>query len=147
VTLFAHAETDLVLVPLSGQDLNYAVSLIGQIRFVGNSVCLFDKQNVELGCTSINEINKIVFAEKPNTPTDLDGVGNSAIHVYPNPVQSQLIINGLQAEQVVRIYSLQGQLILSSEAESKTAVLDVSSLQLGDYLLQVGAEIVKFIKQ
>ena len=147
IPLFANAKTDLVLVPLSGQDMNYAISLIGKIRFVENSVCLYDKQETELGCTTINEVNKIVFGEKPNTPTDLNAVSNSAIQVYPNPVQSQLIISGLQEEQVVRIYSLQGQLISSSSAESNTAVLDVSGLQLGDYLLQVGAEIVKFIKQ
>jgi len=145
--LLAHAETNLVVVPLTGPDANYAINLIGKIRFVENSVCLYDKQETKLGCTPINGINKIVFSEKPNTPTDLDVVSNPAIHVYPNPVQSQLIINGLQEEQIVRIYSLQGQLLISGTAVSNSATLDVSDLQLGDYLLQVGADIVKFIKQ
>lgn len=142
-----HAETNLVVVPLSGADANYAFSLVGKIRFVENSVCLYDKQEMELGCTPMNEINRIVFEEGSNPQTDLEAISNPAIHVYPNPVQSQLIINGLQDDQVIRIYSLQGQLLMSASAVNNSATLDVSGLQLGDYLLQVGAEIVKFIKQ
>lgn len=144
--LFAHAETNFVVVPLSGSDAYYAVSLIGQIRFEDNSTCLYDKFGTQLGCTPISEINKIVFNEKKEDPTSIDGTNTTIIQIYPNPVQSHLIINGIQEEQIVRVYSLEGKLLIATSAKDNSAVLDVSGLQLGDYLLQVGAQIVKFIK-
>ena len=147
IPLFAYSETDLVLVPMSGQDLNYAVSLIGQIRFVENSVCLYDKQDAELGCTPINEINKIVFAEKPNTTTSINDTNSgTSLQIIFDPSQESLVVRGLQGKQTLRIYNLNGQLIQSITAIGSDAYLHVGGLQNGAYLLQIGAQIVKFLK-
>jgi hypothetical protein len=67
--------------------------------------------------------------------------------VYPNPTQSQLVVQGIEAQHVVRVFSMQGQLLITAVADANTATVNVSGLQTGSYLLQVGAEIVKFIKQ
>ena len=141
------AESHLVIEPLAGAELSYAVQCIGKIRFEDNAACLYDKQGVLLGCKPVQETRKIIFADRQDTPTETVQPSAAVIQVYPNPTQSQLIIQGLDDEQIVRIYSLQGQMLLSATATGSTATVDVNGLQVGNYILQVGAEIVKFIKQ
>ena len=141
------AESHLVIAPLAGAELSYAVQCIGKIQFEDNAACLYDKQGVRLGCKPVHDTRKILFTDRPDTPTPTLQPSTTAIQVYPNPTQSQLIIQGLDDEQVVRVYSLQGQMLLSATATGSTATVDVNGLQVGNYILQVGAEIVKFIKQ
>ena len=146
-SLLACAQSNLVIVPLSDAERTYAIQQIGKIRFEDRSACLYDKQGELLGCTPTREIRKIVFCDKPDSPTDFGNSVTSAIEVYPNPTQSQLIVQGIEAQQVVRVFSMQGQLLITAVADVHTATVNVSGLQTGSYLLQVGAEIVKFIKQ
>jgi hypothetical protein len=59
-----------------------------------------------------------------------------------------LFINGLNANESVRIYDFNGQLLSISTANADgICQLSVASLPQGTYLLQVGIEVVKFIKQ
>jgi len=67
--------------------------------------------------------------------------------VYPNPCQDQITISNFQSGDLVSVYSIDGQLVLTS-SESR---IDVSSLNAGSYLLSVtsenSVETIKFIKQ
>ena len=141
------AESHLVIEPLAGAELNYAVQSIGKIRFEDNKTCLYDKQGAQLGCKPVHETRIIVFVDHPDTPTQSVQPSLTTIQVYPNPTQSQLIIRGLDDKQAVRVYSQQGQIIISTTATGSMAIVDVHSLETGNYILQIGAEIVKFIKQ
>jgi hypothetical protein len=77
---------------------------------------------------------------------DLDT--GSFVAVYPNPTQDVLFVEGLKSNDTVRVYDLNGTLISISESNKDGVVmLSVSNLPEGVYLLQVGVEIVKFIKQ
>lgn len=141
------AEKHLVIQPLSGTELNYAVQCIGKIQFEDNNTCLYDKQGVQLGCKPIHETRKIIFADDQETSIETVHPSSATILVYPNPAQTQLVIQGLDDKQTIRIYSQQGQLLISATATGSTAAIDINRLQVGNYILQVGAEIVKFIKQ
>ena len=147
VAVLAGAQSNLVIVPLSGSERAYAIQQIGKIRFEDSAACLYDKQGELLECTPTREIRKIVFSDQSENPTGFDKLFASAIEVYPNPTQSQLVVQGIEAQQVVRVFSMQGQLLITAVADANTATVNVSGLQTGSYLLQVGAEIVKFIKQ
>lgn len=70
-----------------------------------------------------------------------------SICVFPNPTQGMLYVDGINAGETIRIFSLDGQMLLSSTAGNGTISLSVESLSNGVYLLQIGTEIVKFIKQ
>ena len=140
------AESHLVIEPLAGAELRYAVQCIGKMQFEGSTTCLYDKQGALLGCKPIHETRKIVFSDA-DVLTGMDNPSATVIQVYPNPTHAQLIIQGLDDKQVVRIYSLQGQMLISATAIGCTAIVDVNGLQAGNYILQAGAEIVKFIKQ
>lgn len=145
--VIACAESSLVIEPLTGAERVYAIQLIGKIRFEDRSACLYDKQGAQLGCTPTRDIRKIVFSDKPETPTDVNYPAMPVMQVYPNPAHSQLMVQGVESEQVLRVYSMQGQLFITTIADGHTATVNVSGLNAGNYLLQVGAEIVKFIKQ
>lgn len=147
VAVLAGAQSNLVIVPLAGSERAYAIQQIGKIRFEDRAACLYDKQGEQFGCTPTREIRKIVFSDQSENPTGFDKLFASAIEVYPNPTQSQLVVQGIEAQQVVRVFSMQGQLLITAVADANTATVNVSGLQTGSYLLQVGAEIVKFIKQ
>ena len=140
------AESHLVIEPLAGAELRYAVQCIGKMQFEGNTTCLYDKHGALLGCKPIHETRKIVFSDA-EVQTGMDNSSATVIQVYPNPTHAQLIIQGLDDKQVVRIYSLQGQMLICATAIGCTAIVDVNGLQAGNYILQAGAEIVKFIKQ
>lgn len=70
-----------------------------------------------------------------------------SISVFPNPTQEMLYVDGINVGETIRIFSLDGQMLLSSTAGNGTISLSVESLSNGVYLLQIGTEIVKFIKQ
>ena len=70
-----------------------------------------------------------------------------SISVFPNPTQEMLYVDGINAGETIRIFSLDGQMLLSATSNNDTLSFSVASLTNGVYFLQIGIEIVKFIKQ
>ena len=94
-----------------------------------------------------DDIRRIVIFDdnEGNTVNTEDNL--LSISVFPNPTQEMLYVDGINAGETIRIFSLDGQMLLSSTAGNDTLSLSVASLTNGVYLLQIGTEIVKFIKQ
>jgi hypothetical protein len=66
------------------------------------------------------------------------GIGDTPvipILVYPNPTGGILQITGLTAPATVKVYSIQGQLLLTIEKVTGTA--DITPLAAGSYIIQV----------
>lgn len=142
------ATTDgLVIEQLSGSDMQYALELIGSIRFENEEMFLYNNKGEVLGNTPINNIGKIVFATTTEGTTSIDNARSSTnIRIYPNPTQDILIIDGLPQGQTIRVYNMQGQILTSVLIDGLNAKINLANLQQGTYLLQIGAEIVKIIK-
>ena len=73
------------------------------------------------------------------------------ITIYPNPVKSELKINSTNLNiDLINIYSLTGQLLMSEKVNSDSSNFDVSNLATGEYFIQfyAGKKIAlkKFIK-
>lgn len=62
-----------------------------------------------------------------------------AIDVYPNPANEQLAIAGPSTLEnaVISIYDLQGKLMIESAQHASTPILDISTLDAGQYVIQV----------
>ena len=146
ISLVVHADYNLSVVSLYGLETNCKISLIGQIRFEDKTVCLYDKGGIVLGCTAVDEINKIIFGSIDDTSTDFETTPQS-VRVFPSPTLESLVISGLQDMQIVRIYNVKGQLIKSEIASNGEAYIYVGELPDATYLLQIGAQVVKFIKE
>jgi hypothetical protein len=70
-----------------------------------------------------------------------------ALAIYPNPVSNTLTVDNTEDDEEVgnfQILNLLGQQVLTGKT---AAQVDVSALPQGTYLLKVGAEQAKFLKQ
>lgn len=131
---------------LFGMEQQCALASIGKLVLGTDELCLYDQKGDWLGCTSLAQVGSIVFYEETSISTSLDEVAKPTVQVFPNPTQDALFIRGVGNEQTVRLFSLKGQLILSTNAKDGEAVLQVGTLEDATYLLQIGAQVVKVIK-
>ena len=109
--------------------------------YVGDDLQLLSHNGEVLALEPVMSIRKITFAEQSN-PTAVENVTSQDIVVYPNPTQDVLLINGIEAQDL-RVFDLQGRLL---KTENGTQV-NVSNLAEDTYLLQVGTQVVRFIKK
>lgn len=133
--------TNLVLERRSDAEVLQDIAIIGQWVFVGNTIQLLDKSGNILATEPIASIKKIQFATN-GTNADVNDAVVHTIIVYPNPTQDILMIQGAES-QMLRVYNLQGSL-LQTEWGNQIAI---SHLPDGTYLLQIGTQVVRFIKK
>ena len=138
-------EIELSIIPLSGEERQFAFALIGQITFDAQNMYLYDHQGELLGQQPLTSIRRIIFREMVQTPTALSSP-LSQIRAYPVPAHDKLIVEGVESG-MVRIYSMQGALLTSAPVVDGKAQVPVANLPNGNYLLQAGVEIIKFIKK
>lgn len=124
----------------SGADLLQDVAKIGKWIYVGDNLQLLDKSGNVLATEPLANIKKITFSISSETTAQETVVANTIL-VYPNPTQDILMIQGVE-EQPLRVYDLQGRLL---QTENGTQI-SVGNLAEGTYLLQIGTQVVRFIK-
>lgn len=130
---------NLVVEHQSGADLLKDVAAIGKWVYIGDELQLLDKQGNVLATEPLANIKRITFTKEG---TAIENVQANSILVYPNPTQDVLMIQGIDA-QALRVYNLQGRLL---KTENGTQI-SVSNLADGTYLLQIGTQVVRFIKK
>lgn len=138
------AATDLVLVKIDGTQQLQDIATIGKWVYVGDDLQLLSHDGSVLAQEPVLNIRKITFAESSgtDTPTSMENIQSTGVVIYPNPSQDVLIVSGIEA-QALRVFDMQGRLL---KAENGTQV-HVSDLAKGTYLLQVGTQVVRFIKK
>ena len=132
---------NLVVEHRSGAELLQDIALIGKWVYVGDDLQLLDKAGNVLATEPLANIKKITFSVS-GSMTSVEDVQPSNIVVYPNPTQDVLMIQGIEA-QALRVYDLQGRMLLQQEGTQ----IGVSQLSEGTYLLQIGTQVVRFIKK
>lgn len=132
---------NLVVEHRSGAELLQDIALIGKWVYVGDDLQLLDKTGNVLATEPLANIKKITFSVS-GSMTSVEDVQPSNIVVYPNPTQDVLMIQGIEA-QALRVYDLQGRMLLQQEGTQ----IGVSQLSEGTYLLQIGTQVVRFIKK
>ncbi len=138
------AATNLVLLKTDGTQQLLDIATIGKWVYVGDDLQLLSHDDVVLAQEPALNIRKITFAESSgtDTPTSMENIQSTSVVIYPNPSQDMLIVSGIEA-QTLRVFDMQGRLLKS---ENGTQV-HVSDLAKGTYLLQVGTQVVRFIKK
>lgn len=87
------------------------------------------------GCVHQESRDYLVFEE---TPIVLSTEINSGIRIYPNPVNTELVIDIQSEIKHYYIYDLRGNLMLNSKTLDRVPTrLDVSFLESGIYVIQV----------
>ena len=133
--------TSLVLLQTDGSQQLQDIAKIGKWVFTEENLQLIDKDGNVLATEPIAEVKKITFSIS-NSETTTENVAINSIVMYPNPTQDILHITGV-TPQTLRVFDLQGRLLI---IDNSTQV-NVSHLNTGTYLLQVGTQVIRFIKQ
>ena len=133
--------TNLVLEQRSGAEVLQDIATIGKWLFVEDNIQLLDKSGNILATELIANIKNIQFATAGISEDVKDTVVNTIV-VYPNPTQDVLMIQGIES-QTLRVYNLQGSLLQTEWGDQ----ISVSNLPDGTYLLQIGTQVVRFIKK
>lgn len=103
---------------------------------------------------SIVKVDGVVIAPvlvatfSESAPESVEGVKNDIdVSVFPNPVVSQLNLQGLRENATAQVYSLDGALLIETALTPANGRIDVSALPAGVYVLQVNQTVVKFVKK
>lgn len=136
--------THLRVEMLTGGELSSSLAQIGKIVLGEDDVLLYDNSGVQIGSTPFSQLGKIVFYE--DVTSALSDVTESSVQVFYDATRESLFVCGMEGQQTIRVYSASGQLLQSTNATNGEAIVPIGGLQNGAYLLQVGAQVVKFIK-
>ncbi len=140
----ALADSKLVIVGLQGEEQPYVLAQLGRITFEDDVMYLYGKDGDLLGYTDIDRVGRLMFDERTAIGQP---EADSFLYVCSDPAQQSLLVRNLQGGQTVRVFSMTGQLISQTPSADGEARVDVTGLANGTYLLQAGAQVVKFIKQ
>ena len=136
---------NLVVEHRSGAELLQDIALIGKWVYVGDDLQLLDKAGNVLATEPLANIKKITFAIS-GAQTAVEDVQSSNIVVYPNPTQDILMVENAQGD-VLRLYSMNGRLVVTQVVENGSAQMDMAELPTGNYLLLSGNQSFQVIKQ
>lgn len=67
--------------------------------------------------------------------------------VYPNPTENALIVRGAQNGKTATLYDLQGKVIVQTTLDGEESMIDIQSVQSGQYLLRIDNITTKIIKR
>ena len=130
---------NLVICKSDGTQQLQDIAVIGKLVFLERNIVLLDKNGDVLAEESVRGIRKIVFA---TSGAATDHIQDTNIVVYPNPTHDMLLIKGIE-EQTLRVYDMHGHLLKITNGTQ----VSVGELMTGTYLLQIGTQVVRFIKQ
>ena len=128
---FAKAESKQTLT-INGQTVE---SIVTRITFEGDNVVLHFKG----GESQTADMDAVVLGVEYSPTT--------ALGVLRGTVDNYLNLAGLDEGTVVSIYDAQGKLVRTTTVREAKAVLSVSTLRSGVYVLKAGRQIVKFNKK
>ena len=127
----AYAEAKQKLT-INGQTVEQTVT---RITFDGDNVVLHFTGDA----TQTEDMEAVVLG--------FDYSPTTAISVLRGTVDNSLSLSGVDDGTVVTIYDAQGKTVATTTAREAKAVLSVSTLKSGVYILKAGRQVVKFIKK
>ncbi|MCB0698783.1 MAG: T9SS type A sorting domain-containing protein, partial [Chitinophagaceae bacterium] len=69
-----------------------------------------------------------------------DIAANNNVRIYPNPVTSELFIEGISKGTIVELYDVVGRKVYLAVAENAKHIINTSQLAKGNYLLKLSNE-------
>ncbi len=93
-----------------------------------------------------NMIWEGIYLHYGEVSVGLDNVQTQQFAIYPNPTSDELHIRGIHTTTNVSLFDLQGRMVANTTL-TEDGTLKIANLTAGTYVLQVGNETVKIIKQ
>ena len=70
-------------------------------------------------------------------PTSIQEIEAAGFSMFPNPAVTQFTISGEHTIDYVRVYNMNGQLVMQKRVDDSSTVINVSNLKAGIYIVQV----------
>ncbi len=128
-----------------GSESNVSLDTIQKLAFSLNDL-MMTYQSGSTGSYGLSTIRKLYFDSNISIEeNDLSTAGT--LNVSPNPAENSIIVQGIpdKAEWVF-IYKVDGQRVLTEGVSNNKAIIDISRLQPGLYLVNTLNYTAKFIK-
>lgn len=134
----------LVVEALDGTTQVYDMAVVSKLDFTTSGSLKVLKTDGTADTKAISATRKVVFsaADAPITAIS-ESSKASALKVYPNPAKNEITVEG--ASDDILIFSANGGLVSTTKAADK-AVINVSSLADGVYVLRSGKSAARIIK-
>ena len=131
---------------------NYTASFEAEIpEYVGKFGC---KGKLEVVAFVHGDISKSDKRTVHNTAqasidvvSDVEDAYTTDLAIYPNPTVDVLYVDGVNAGDVVKVYTIDGILVKEQQFGAADASINVAGLNAGTYFLQLNEKVVKFIKK
>lgn len=99
--------------------------------------------NFNNGKASESGYTKVLFKTSTDNEDLLSAISATQLYVFPNPVQNELQISGVDENAEVILYDLSGEQLLRQQGTR----VEVSALVAGTYIVRVGGVALRFIKR
>jgi hypothetical protein len=106
----------------------------GPVTFYGSALTV-NGNGTTVGDEYVNIPNLVIAEGSPNGVKDLEALVN--FKVYPNPVNSNLLISSEILMSRLEVMDLSGKTVINSMVNEKSTSVDVSALKNGTYLVRV----------
>ncbi|MBR0498229.1 MAG: T9SS type A sorting domain-containing protein [Paludibacteraceae bacterium] len=133
----------LVVEALDGTTQVYDMAAVSKLDFTTSGSLKVVKTDKSEDVKSISETRKVVFSAENVSAVSEAESQVSALKVYPNPAKNEITVEGANAD--ILIFSANGSLVSTTKAADK-AVINVSSLADGVYVLRSGKSAARIIK-
>ena len=141
--LTSHAATHIIVERLADTPIQIDLMTVQTLKFFNGNKISFNLKNGN--SQNVDQVRSLIFSELSTAIEDVKFETN--ISVYPNPTVDALMVNGVQENSKMVVYSMNGIMILSQTAQDGINKIDVSNLPNGMYLLHMDTETFKFTKE
>ncbi|WP_379966168.1 T9SS type A sorting domain-containing protein [Epilithonimonas sp. UC225_85] len=145
VGVFTFAQTGVKIKYYTGTEQGFNVSASGKLYFSGDNLLVKSEANATETSIPVSIIQKITFTDEVLATQNI-GLNKSNLQLYPNPSTDYIRIKSEVKSLDVKIYSLEGKLLVSGTYKSDEDI-NVSKLNAGVYLVQANGVTIKFIKK
>lgn len=102
-------------------------------------------------CAEITRISMALLLRSTGQTNGIMELKSKCLRVHPNPATEKLTVETNNATGCIRIFTMQGQMLMSKQISSNATIVDINELQDGMYFIQVWRDdtidVVKFIKE
>ena len=138
---------NLVIKTNDGKETAKPLATLKNLTFPdGNLLLTYTSGSVD--SYSLATISKLFFGDAATGTDELTESGSAEkLSVYPNPASDIINIkNAPEGTSIVKIYRMEGVMVLNEEVSAGSLSIDVSKLSKGFYLLTLNGQAFKFIK-
>lgn len=137
--------TQMTIIFNNGNETSYVLTESDRIYFENNETLVVEidiyNKDVRSDRFNLSDIRKITCTETENLTEEI----YANVFLSPNPVHNAFMLCNLNDKETLRIYALDGRMVMSVEAYANQWI-DISSLPIGLYLVKTEHQTYKMIK-